>query len=91
MNNCVWAPPFFLPKVDSLLRIVNHTSFMEDRDIGEMFLNFELHPNTRRFAGVDLRPLGLGTEVTTLNWLGWTKNLMGFWSSPYNCVNVSDY
>ena len=58
LNDCVWAPPFYLPSVDALLRIVDHTSTMEDRDIGEMFLNFELHPNTRQFAGVDVRPLG---------------------------------
>ena len=64
MNDCFWAPPFFLPKVGSLLRIVDHTLFMEDRDIREMFLNFELHPNTRRFAGVDLRPLELDKEET---------------------------
>ena len=57
LNECVWAPLFYLPSVEALLRIVDHTSIMEDRDIGEMFLNFELHPNTRRFAGVDIRPL----------------------------------
>ncbi len=46
LNDCVWAPSFFLPSVDALLRIVDHTSVMEDHDIGEMFLNFELRPNT---------------------------------------------
>ena len=50
-----------------------------------MFLNFELHPNTRRFAGVDLRPLELDKEETSLNW---RKNLMGFWSSPYDCIKI---
>ena len=88
LNNCVWAPPFYLPTVDTLLRIVDHTSTMEDRDIGEMFLNFELHPNTRRFAGVDVHPLGLDRTLTQHNWLGWTKNLMGFRSSLYNSVKM---
>ncbi len=46
LNDCVWVPPFFLPSVEALLRIVDHTSVTEDRDIEEMFLNFELHPNT---------------------------------------------
>jgi hypothetical protein len=88
LNDCVWSPSFFLPTVDSLLRIVDHSSYMEDRDIGEMFLNFELHPNTRRFTGVDVRPLGLSSEVTPRNWLCWTKTLMGFRSSPYNAVKM---
>ena len=85
LNDCVWAPPFYLPSVEALLRCVDHSSYMEDRDIGEMFLNFELHANTRRFVGVDIRPLDL--KVGT-NWLGWTKNLMGFRSSPYNSVKM---
>jgi hypothetical protein len=88
LNDCVWAPSFYLPTVEALLRIVDHTSFMEDRDIGEMFLNFELHPNTCKFVGVDVRPLGLGHLVGSSNWLGWTKNLMGFRSSPYNSVKM---
>ena len=88
LNDCVWAPPFFLPTVESLLRIVDGTSCMEDRDIGEMFLNFELHPNTRRFTGVDVGPLGIEVEGKKMHWLMWTKNLMGFRSSPYNSVKM---
>jgi hypothetical protein len=88
LNDCVWAPSFHLPTVDALVRIVDHTSVMEDRDIGEMFLNFELHKNTRRFVGVDVRPLSFDKSVSTHNWLGWTKNLMGFRSSPYNSVKM---
>ena len=61
---------------------------MEDRDIGEMFLNFELHPNTRRFTGVDVGPLELDMDGVRQHWLVWTKNLMGFRSSPYNSVKM---
>ncbi len=88
LNDCVWTPSFHLPTVDALLRIVDHTSVMEDRDVGEMFLNFELHQNTRRFVGIDVRPLTLDPTTATHNWLGWTKNLMGFQSSPYNSVKI---
>jgi hypothetical protein len=88
LNDCVWAPHFHLPTVDALLRIVDHTSVMEDRDVGEMFLNFELHHNTRKFVGVDVRPLELDQSIAAHNWLGWTKNLMGFRSSPYNSVKM---
>lgn len=88
LNDCVWAPPFWLPSVESLLRIVDESSFMEDRDVGEMFLNFELHPSVRPFAGVDVKPLGFTHEECPNRWLWWTKNLMGFRSSPYNSVKM---
>ena len=88
LNDCVWAPHFYLPTVDSLLHIVDHTSYMEDRDIGEMFLNFELHPNTRRFIGIDVGPLELVVDGIKQHWLVWTKNLMGFRASPYNSVKM---
>jgi hypothetical protein len=88
LNDSVWAPSFWLPTVDSLLRIVDDTSFMEDRDLGEMFLNFELHHNTRRFTGIDVKPLEFSKEECPHRWLWWTKNLMGFRSSPYNSVKM---
>jgi hypothetical protein len=62
LNDCVWAPSFSLPTVNSLLRIVNDDSFMEDRDVSKMFLNFQLHPNTKKYAAVDLGPLDFTTE-----------------------------
>ena len=88
LNDCVWAPSFWLPTVESLLRIVDETSFMEDRDVGEMFLNYELHPAVRKFAGVDVRPLEFTEAECPNRWLCWTKNLMGFRSSPYNSVKM---
>ena len=88
LNDCVWAPPFWLPSVESLLRIVDETSFMEDRDVGEMFLNYELHPAVRPFAGVDVKPMGFTHDECPNRWLWWTKNLMGFKSSPYNSVKM---
>ena len=50
LNDCVWAPLFWLPGVSSLVQILDLTSVMEDRDIGEMFLNFPLHPSVRTFV-----------------------------------------
>jgi len=88
LNDSIWAPNFFLPSVDSLLRIVDESSFMEDRDVGEMFLNFELHHTVRKFTGVDVKPLGLSEQECPHRWLWWTKNFMGFWSSPYNSVKM---
>jgi hypothetical protein len=59
LNDCVWAPLFCLPTINLLLCIVDIETMMEDQDIGKMFLNFQLHPNTTRFAAVDLGPLRL--------------------------------
>jgi len=56
LNASLWAPNFGLPMVDSLLRGVNEGTWMGDLDIGEMFLNFCLHPKLQKLCGVDLRP-----------------------------------
>ena len=61
---------------------------MQDRDIGEMFLNFELDPLIRKFTGVDVGPLGFTEEECSSRWLCWVKNLMGFRPSPYNSVRM---
>ena len=69
--------------------MLDSTSLMEDQDIGEMFLNFELHPSLRKFAGVDVGPLVFDRDITDgKRWFCWTKNLMGFRPSPYNSVKM---
>ena len=88
LNDSVWAPRFWLPRISSLLRIVDEDTWMQDRDIGEMFLNFELHPSVRKFTGVDVGPLGLEDRGISERWFLWTKNLMGFRPSPYNSVKL---
>jgi hypothetical protein len=55
-NASLWAPNFGLPTVDSLLQGVNEGTWIGDLDIGEMFLNFCLHPKLQKLCGVDLRP-----------------------------------
>ena len=57
LNECVWAPSFWLPTVDSLLPALGPNSWMADRDIGDMFLNFELHHSVWPYVGVDLEPV----------------------------------
>ena len=61
---------------------------MEDRDIGEMFLNYQLHPSIRKFAGVDVGPLGLTGEAGRSQWYYWAKNFMGAKPSPFNSVRT---
>jgi hypothetical protein len=86
LNDCVWAPSFCLPTINLLLCIVDDKTLMEDQDIGKMFLNFQLHPNTMRFAAVDLRPLGFTSSKFSHRWMCWTRNLIGFRLSPYNSI-----
>jgi hypothetical protein len=88
LNDCVWAPSFSLPTVNSLLCIVEDDSFMEDWDVGKMFLNFQLYPNTKKYAAVDLGPLNFTTEECSHRWMCWTRNLMGFRPSPYNSIRM---
>ena len=88
LNDCVWTPSFWLPTAATLLRMLDKNSLMQDRDIGEMFLNFMLSRDARKFTGVDLRPLGLSEEECPQLWLVWVRNLMGFKSSPYNSVRT---
>ena len=88
LNDCVWTPSFWLPTAATLLRLMDKNSLMQDRDIGEMFLNFMLSRDARKFTGVDLRPLGLSEDDCPRLWLGWVRNLMGFKASPYNSVRT---
>jgi hypothetical protein len=44
LNSVLWAPWFPLPTIDMHLQSVVPGTFMGDLDIGEMFLNFLLHP-----------------------------------------------
>ena len=57
LNDVVWAPSFGLPTVNSLLRITDLLSLMEDRDVEEMFLNFQLHSDAMKYTGIDIGPL----------------------------------
>jgi len=89
LNDCVWAPSFMLPTINSLLRIVDWKTFMEDRDVGDMFHKFPLHPNTRGYAGMDLGPLDFTREECSHRWMSWSRNLMGFRSSPYHSIRMA--
>jgi len=88
LNDVVWVPSFGLPTVNSLLRITDLLSLMEDRDVKEMFLNFQLHPDTIKFTGIDIGPLEFELEECEVRWVCWNRNLMGFRPSPYNSIRI---
>jgi hypothetical protein len=62
---------------------------MKDRDIGEMFLNFQLHGSVAPFTGVDLSLLYDDAEETGPYWAVWDRNLMKFMASPYNLIKLA--
>jgi hypothetical protein len=89
LNNCVCAPWFCLPSINSLERIVDKLTLMSDHDMMDMFHNFPLHWNTVKFTAIDLAPLGFGPEeFLHCWWLCWKQNLMGSRSSPYNSIQT---
>jgi hypothetical protein len=79
VNLSARLPRFYMPSTgDTLCRKSGAVS--ADLDIGEMFLNFRLHPVKRRYQGVNL-PKELWKEAGAKN--GQNVLLMGFSPSPY--------
>jgi hypothetical protein len=89
LNECVWVPTFWLPTIDSLLRGLDNSSWMTDRDIRDMFLNFQLHDSVVPFTGVDLSALYATGHDSGLRWAVWDRNFMGFAVSPYNSKKMA--
>ena len=80
LNKALWAPSFFLPTIDSILRNADSGTWFGDIDLGEMFLNYFLDEEMRAWAGVDVREIG-GAQ-----WERWERTLMGFRPSPFICT-----
>jgi hypothetical protein len=62
---------------------------MTDRDIGDMFLNFQLHEAVIPFTKVDLSSLYGHGDKSGPRWVVWDMNLMGFDASPYNSIKMA--
>lgn len=94
VNEATWAPSFFLPTIDSVLRNAGLTSYFGDIDLGDMFLNYFLHEKLRPYVGVDVTEisdlLNKGNEETTAKRtiMRWERSLMGLRPSPYNCTRT---
>ena len=87
-NNWVWAPSFSLPTIESMLRSVDHQTWLGDLDVGEQFLNFPLCDEAQLYCGVDLTPYFPDElkEGQTKLWERWTRCLMGAKPSPYQAI-----
>ncbi len=89
LNEAVWVPTFWLPTIDLLVRAVGLTSWVTDRDVGDMFLNYQLQEDVKPFTGVDLTSLYDGPEDPGPRMAVWDRNLMGFAASPYNSIKMA--
>ena len=58
--------------------MIDLLSLVEDRDIKEMFLNFQLHVDPIPYTGIDIGPLEFDLEECVFCWVCWKWNLMGF-------------
>jgi hypothetical protein len=92
LNDAMWAPRFALPAIESHLRFVTTNTFLDDIDIGNMFLNFVMHERLQVYAGIDLTaffPEELLDKSNAHNiWERWCRCSMGFKNSPYNAVQA---
>jgi hypothetical protein len=90
LNDALWAPNFYLPTVDSILRNASSSTWFGDIDLGEMFLNYALDLDLRPYAGIDVTELDktlIGEKVTRI-FERWTRTLMGFKPSPFTCTQT---
>ena len=89
LNHCVWVPSFWLPTLDSLLRVLDGRSWMTDRDVADMFLNYQLHRSLAPYTGIDLAPLCASEEEGGPRKGYWDRLTMGLSPSPYNAVKMA--
>ena len=92
LNESLYSPWFALPTVDTMVRWVVAGSWLADNDYGEQFLNFPLHPDLRKYCGVDLSQLFPDEDLVGADDIvvgAWMRNAMGLKSSPYNSVQGS--
>jgi hypothetical protein len=91
LNDIVWVPRFPLPTIATHLRAVECGTYMADLDVGEMFLNFNLHSQLQELCGVDLTHF-CGTEhENVMIHERWTRAAMGLRSSPYQAVQAMTF
>ena len=65
-----------------MLQNASQGSWFSDIDLREMFLNYFLDEDMRRFAGVDVQ------EIGGVKWEQWERTLMGFRPLPYVCTQT---
>jgi hypothetical protein len=87
LNAATWIPWFAIPSSAALERIVTKESVQVDNDYEDMFLNFKLHDDLRKFTGVDVSGFYQGekNEEDRIELVTWDIPAMGLTGSPYTC------
>ena len=93
LNDALYAPWFGLGNVTSMLRTVEAKTWLADNDFGEMFLNFWIHPDLRKYTGIDITEL-FPEELkekygATRLWEAWCRCAMGLTTSPYQTTQCA--
>lgn len=86
LNDCLFAPWFACPTVETTLRSVVAGTWMADDDYGEFFLNYWLHDELRPLCGIDLTKLMPELREATGRdklWVHWARPPMGTRPAPY--------
>ena len=94
LNKSLWVPNFWLPTAKTAVRSLSFNYCFMDKDLGEMFLNFPLHPSLAAYSGFDLshfRKQICSTAKISIakgaRCFGrWERCWMGLRPSPYWCV-----
>ncbi len=89
LNKAVWVPKFWLPTMNTLVRNVGCNLWMTDCNVGDMFLNYQLHYKVWPYTAVELTCLQDSPKETGPEWAVWDRNLMGFAASPYNSIKMA--
>ncbi|KAL7568332.1 hypothetical protein ACA910_018465 [Epithemia clementina (nom. ined.)] len=100
LNASLFAPWFSLTAVDTILKSVGKDTWAADNNFGEMLLNFWLHPELRKYAGIDLTSLFLeeleeGSHNQSpgrrrkLLWEAWTRCAMGLTTSLFQATQAA--
>jgi hypothetical protein len=83
LNDALWAPNFWLPTISNVLDCTTHSSWFGDVDAGEMFLNFPLDRNMRKYCGVDVSCVCPPTHHKKRTFFCWQRMAMGMKPSPW--------
>ncbi|KAL7565278.1 hypothetical protein ACA910_014570 [Epithemia clementina (nom. ined.)] len=98
LNMSLYAPWFSLSTVDTSLKSVGVDMWAANNDFGEIFLNFWLHPELRKYAGIDLTSLfpeelddparltSPGWWKRRVLWEAWSRCAMGLTTSPFQAT-----
>lgn len=95
LNDTLWAPHFFLPTVQQELRAVKEGTYLADKDIEEMFLNFMLGESIRTYCGVDITQVWSNNpedveweKERPRNREGWKQDMMGLVDLPFQAIQI---